>query len=403
MSGTSKQEVTVGDLQFREITPDMNAATRLLINKEGVHPIPGENDVNAKIVHLANHRMAKRGRDGKPDPIYNKRCFGLFAPGSDVPECTVFVNLMRLPADRQGHVRNDRLPGNIGEILDAPVQKIESPNTAIFYSITNAAFLPDGSLDKNHPTRVKRDGENSPTTGERLIGEVAKKLREHGITNFSTLSPLRSKTGKAATGFKQWLKDALERETPPITSSEIAWLRQTAQQFGLGSYSTTFDCVMKLRQQYQHGQFSDPRWERTFKTLMEELGLYYLAEEKAKGHGPGKHIPRDGVAKFHLSNGGEIANIHFNPRSKTTPSDEEGSLGLMVNYRYDLDKLEERKKAYERGYVVMDPELAARYEKRMQTLGGIQNGWIYHPRQKRDNWLAQIIDPGDHSRAARGR
>lgn len=180
---------------------------------------------------------------------------------------------------------------------------------------------------------------------------------------------------------------------------------------------------MKLRQHYQYGQFSDPRWEGTFKSLMEELGLYYLAVEKAKGdttrskdaHGlpleDPVHIPRDGVAKFHLSNGGEIANIHFNPRNRTTPSDEEGSLGLMVNYRYDIDKLKERKQMFADGIVVMDPALEARLEGRLEALNPVQAAPLdQNSGKQRDgrlppNWLAQILNPGNPESlmAARGR
>ena len=51
-------------------------------------------------------------------------------------------------------------------------------------------------------------------------------------------------------------------------------------------------------------------------------------------------VGSDPVASFHLSNGARLDAIHW--AADLTESGIKGSAGVMVNYRYDLDKLGER-------------------------------------------------------------
>ena len=52
----------------------------------------------------------------------------------------------------------------------------------------------------------------------------------------------------------------------------------------------------------------------------------------------------DPVARFHLGNGARLERI--NPRGDTSAAGLRQSLGLMVNYRYDLDEIEVNHEAY---------------------------------------------------------
>ena len=52
----------------------------------------------------------------------------------------------------------------------------------------------------------------------------------------------------------------------------------------------------------------------------------------------------DPVARFHLGNGARLERI--NPRGDLSPSGMRQSLGLMVNYLYDLDEIEANHEAY---------------------------------------------------------
>ena len=54
--------------------------------------------------------------------------------------------------------------------------------------------------------------------------------------------------------------------------------------------------------------------------------------------------PIDPVARFHLGNGALLDRI--NPQANLTPTGLERSAGMMVNYRYDLDRIEEHHEAY---------------------------------------------------------
>ena len=55
-------------------------------------------------------------------------------------------------------------------------------------------------------------------------------------------------------------------------------------------------------------------------------------------------LPLDPVQRFHLSNGASLDKIHFmgNPSNKGIAN----SLGLMVNYKYQMDNLEKNHEQY---------------------------------------------------------
>lgn len=341
---SEKTEISASELEFREIPYDAPAATReALERKEAVHPLkPGE---------LQANRLAPGA-----DPHWNKHCYGLFAPGRDIPEAAVYVTLAHCPENDQGKVDSPHLPGNITAILGQPGQPIDNAITAIFYTITNPAFNPDGTLDPTHPVKVKRSAEGL-TAGERLIQCVASHLSQQGITNFTTLSPLRRGTADASTGFAQWLETACANDstTPIFTPIERKKLAEIANT-PLAALRTFTDHPAALST------------EQAFfaQDILKGLALYYLAEQKSPQRA---RIPIDPVTHFHLSNGAEIANIHVGTRKNSTESDWKGALGLMVNYRYDLDRIAENKTKYESsGTIAIDERLATRHHQRTANL-----------------------------------
>ncbi len=352
MTGNSieKSTISIADLEFREITREVEPSIKeKLIEKEAVHPFSGVDD-------LTTHRMAPQQAPEKGG-VWDKRCFGLFAPGSDTPEAAVYVKLLHLDPDAKGQVASIELPGDIHSILTTPVAPVEKPNTAIFYTITNMGLTKEGRPDPNHPIKVARE-EGGDTVAERLIKKVAEHLGkdENGaIKNFSTLSPLRRGVGDSAKGFAQWLDAKLE-------SGVIDGLLTPIEKETLGA-SPAY-AIGSMR--YGYEQLAETQ-KKFFNTLMKDLGVYYLAEEKSPNV---ETIVRDPVGQFHLSNGAQIANIHYR-HDATTESDQKGGGGLMVNYRYELDKIAERKHAYkESGAVAVDPEMAERHT---QRLDGLEN------------------------------
>ncbi|MEM6637308.1 MAG: malonyl-CoA decarboxylase [Pseudomonadota bacterium] len=73
--------------------------------------------------------------------------------------------------------------------------------------------------------------------------------------------------------------------------------------------------------------------------VLRSLAAHYLADVK-RGDG----LPRDPVARFHLSNGAEIHNLLAS--ADLSDNGVRQSFGAMVNYRYDVQKLEENSEAF---------------------------------------------------------
>jgi len=344
---TQKPRFSVDQLEFREITRESSPATfAQLVAKEAVHPL-------SCTAQLLINRLAP---DASRLTRWDKHCFGLFAPGSDIPEVAVFAKLMPLSTDATGKVANSTLPGSIDSILEEPGATISAPNTAIFYTITNPAFNPDGSLDPAHPTHIERAA-NGETAGERLIKQIASRLSGEGINNFSTLSPLRKGTGEQAEGFAQWLDSALQSGKPLFTPLETQKLATIA--------ASPAEALKHVTQPTTAPSINAD--DKTFlQTLLKDLALHYLAEEKSPKR---QRITRDPVAHFHLSNGAAIGAIQLCPPGHATASDTHGAHGLMVNYRYELDQVAARKQAYAaQGTVSIDENLARRHRERMEHI-----------------------------------
>ena len=72
--------------------------------------------------------------------------------------------------------------------------------------------------------------------------------------------------------------------------------------------------------------------------LLPLAARYFLDARRGDGqpHGP--------VARFHLGNGASLLDIHW--LGDTSQKGLAQSFGIMVNYLYDLDKIEENHEAY---------------------------------------------------------
>ena len=78
---------------------------------------------------------------------------------------------------------------------------------------------------------------------------------------------------------------------------------------------------------------TDPRWETTL-----ALCARYLVRERSQ------HLALDPVARFHLGNGASLHAIHW--AADLSDKGLQQSVGMMVNYLYDLDSIEENHDAY---------------------------------------------------------
>jgi len=176
----------------------------------------------------------------------------------------------------------DQIPSAIGEILhrDPECEAPDNPSCAIFYSISNC-----------------HAGLAGVSFGNFLIKQVATslKMRFPQLKTFSTISP--------APGFHRWLKaEARQRD-------EIALLMDR------------FDAAA----------------DDELRDDLEKIAAQYFLHQKN-----GRSEPLDPVARFHLKNGAKLERINIlgNP----SPIGMERSFGTMVNYVYDLSKVEENHK-----------------------------------------------------------
>ena len=158
-------------------------------------------------------------------------------------------------------------------------------DTVVFYSISNC-----------HP------GLAGVSFGNFLIKQVVEEVgkRYPRAKRYVTLSPVP--------GFCKWL--ALQGEALGIDIHELRSLAKVE-----GSDTT------------------DPRWEATI-----ALCAQYLVRERAN------NLALDPVARFHLGNGASLHAIHW--AADLSDNGLQQSAGLMVNYLYDLDSIEENHDAY---------------------------------------------------------
>ncbi|MCP4769018.1 MAG: malonyl-CoA decarboxylase [Gammaproteobacteria bacterium] len=178
----------------------------------------------------------------------------------------------------------DHIPSTIGEILhrDPEDEAPDNPTCAIFYSISNC-----------------HNGLAGVSFGNFLIKQVATslKMRFPQLKIFSTISP--------APGFRRWLQAE-------------ARLR---------------DEIALLMDRFDASAAEDQKEE------LEKIAAQYFLQQKNS-----RAEPLDPVARFHLKNGAKLERINIlgNPSAIGM----ERSFGTMVNYVYDLSKVEENHEKY---------------------------------------------------------
>ncbi len=179
------------------------------------------------------------------------------------------------------------LSDNIHDILSpdrTPLPAGEA-TTAIFYSISNC-----------------QPGLRGISFGHFLIKQVARDLHQAmpNLVHFATLSPVP--------GFRAHLSRVAQGDPRLERIDEDSWRQDAA----LGE---------EMR------QFLLPQ------------AIAYLTEVRT-----GTDKPADPVARFHLGNGARLERINW--RADMSTKGLRQSAGIMVNYVYDLDRIEENHEAY---------------------------------------------------------
>ncbi|MDS4074284.1 MAG: malonyl-CoA decarboxylase [Defluviicoccus sp.] len=234
---------------------------------------------------------------------YDRRYFAYFHPRMpDEPLIFVEVALVNGIAD------------NVQNLLDpsAPPQDPTTADTAIFYSISNAQRGLDGISFGNFLIK-------------RVVGELSHEFPN--IKTFATLSPIP--------GFVRWLDLALAEGRPGLL--------KPADRKTLATLGITKGAKGWLRQTLAGSDWHDNEaLLKTLRPLLFRLCAQYLAREQRSGG-----TALDPVAHFHLSNGAVMDRLNW--MADRSKRGLRHSAGLMINYRYDLAKIEENHEFYRSG------------------------------------------------------
>ncbi len=202
------------------------------------------------------------------------------------------------------------LADNIQNLLDSetPALEAEATDTAIFYSISNC-----------------QPGLAGISFGNTLIKRVARDLARDlpQLKNFATLSPLP--------GFRKWLDGQANKNLDPlIGTSDGRRIRELAR---------AEDTVSALQSLLALPDWpSDEQTAKALEAMIMPLAAHYLLNER------GRAGTRDRVAHFHLSNGARIERINW--LADISERGLKNGVGLMINYRYVLQHVEENHEAY---------------------------------------------------------
>ena len=211
----------------------------------------------------------------------------------------------------------ESVSNNIQTLLDDSVPKRDpaSAKVAIFYSISN--------------TQVGLSGIN---LGNFLIKRVVSRLSSEfsNIKTYATLSPIP--------GFVKWLAGVLE-------SDGNNFLRKIGLPCTAGDLSEQVSVVSS-------GAGYIPE---LYQEILLKLCAHYLKTMN------GSRVI-DPVAHFHLSNGALIMRINW--MADTSEKGLAASLGMMVNYSYELSKIDDNHESYVvHGKVIYSREVASLLKK----------------------------------------
>ena len=239
----------------------------------------------------------------------DRRCFAFFHP--QLPgEPLIFVEVALVHA----------IPRSIEQLIRTAAVRETSvpPRVAAFYSISNC-----------------EPGLRGVSLGNFLIKRVAEQLQAEmpTLTRFCTLSPIP--------GFRSWLA-ALDVEALPD-----AWPSKLRARVA--------SAVKALRTQYgdDFEALADAAAARSVpgddEERIEQCAAVFLARVSPTPQG-------DPVARFHLDNGARLERV--NVGSDLSEKGLRESLGVMVNYLYDLGAVEDNHERFVRGDVVSSRPIA---------------------------------------------
>ncbi|MDB5943677.1 MAG: malonyl-CoA decarboxylase [Ramlibacter sp.] len=206
----------------------------------------------------------------------------------------------------------DEIAGSITPLLDeaAAPADLDKATTAIFYSISNT-----------------QNGLRGVSFGDSLIKRVVETLKDEfpRLKTFATLSPIP--------GFRSWLQKnaaAMLAQLGDKPRGELA-RAASAKELNAESLLAAVDKPLALDAKSPLRQF------------LLASAAHYLGREQQQGK------PADPVARFHLGNGARVERLNWagDPSAKGLKQ----SYGLMVNYLYDLKRLDKHRTQLAQGKI----------------------------------------------------
>ena len=241
-----------------------------------------EKIIRYEAVHQIRDWEDLRHRIDPPD----RRCYAFFHPALiDEPLIFVEVALTR------------EIPTAIAPILTLQREAIapDKATTAVFYSISNC-----------------QRGLAGVSFGHFLIKQVAEEIARETpkLSTFVTLSP--------SPNFAEWLQRERLNEESQVLSAEDRAVLKNLDTLGWWQAEATREPVKE--------------------PLIRAAAWYYLHARTRSGS------PMDAVARFHLGNGARLERLNW--LADTSERAMAQACGLMVNYLYDLEDIEENHEAY---------------------------------------------------------
>jgi malonyl-CoA decarboxylase len=246
----------------------------------------------------------------------DRRCYGFFHPSlPNEPLIFVEVALLHEMAD------------NIMPLLDesAAPADLQKSTVAIFYSISNT-----------------QGGLKGVSFGDSLIKRVVETLRAEfpKLKTFATLSPIPS--------FRPWLVKHAQDLLARLNEKELSALGRE-----ISFEPPTASHVLAAIEQPQLLEVLSVK--SALRQFLMRAAAHYLGQAKL-----GDQV-LDPVARFHLGNGARIERINWfaDPSTKGIKQ----SHGLMVNYLYDLKRLDKHRQMLEKGVAPASGEVEDMYFK----------------------------------------
>jgi malonyl-CoA decarboxylase len=272
-------------LEIRRITYETTSAAIIetIAIKEAVHPMQSLDDLRARL---------------GPD----KRVFCAFHPLlPDEPLIFVHVALRNF------------IPSAMDQVMDTSV--VESATVATFYSISST-----------------QPGLSGVDLGHILIKKATALLQQEipSLETFVTLSPLPK--------FRFWLRDKLVALNQRGTFFDPNFLSEQDLDMLRYTLNANEDVAAQFLKVLEQPWSLMSSHSESLEPILMKLAARYLVLEKHR------RKPLDGVARFHIQNGAEMYRLNY--MADKSRKGIHNSLGLMVNYRYNLDTVDSNRQQH---------------------------------------------------------